>query len=58
MLESLVKGETLISCDVIFKFYCYSVFYSSEDYRELNIAKSKVLAFKIAGYWRGFPFAN
>ena len=51
MLKSLDKGETLISCDVIFRFSCYSVFYSSEDYQELNMAKSKVLVFKVAGNW-------
>ena len=55
MLKSLGKGKTLIYCDVIFRFYCYSVFYSSEDYQQLNMAKSKVLAFKIAGNWGGFP---
>ena len=55
MLKSLDKGETLISCDVIFRFSCYSVFYSSEDYRELNMAKSKVLVFKIKGNWESFP---
>ena len=54
MLKSLDKGETLISCDVIFRFSCYSVFYSSEDYRELNMAKSKVLVFKITGNWGSF----
>ena len=31
-----------------------SVFYSSEDYQELNMAKSKVLIFKIAGNWGTF----
>ena len=55
MLKSHDEGKTLISCDVIFWFYCYSVFNSSEDYQELNIAKSRVLVFKIAGNWRGFP---
>ena len=55
MLKSLDKGETLISCDVIFRFSCYSVFYSSEDYRELNMAKSKVLVFKIKENWGSFP---
>ena len=55
MLKSLDKGETLISCDVIFRFSCYSVFYSSEDYRELNMAKSKVLVFKIEANWGCFP---
>ena len=55
MLKSLGKGKTLISCDVIFRFSCYSVFYSSEDYRELNMAKSKVLVFKIKGNWGSFP---
>ena len=55
MLKSLGKGETLISCDVIFRFSCYSVFYSFEDYQELNMAKSKVLVFKIAGNWGSFP---
>ena len=55
MLKSLGKGKKLISCDVIFRFYCYSVYYSSEDYRQLNMAKSKVLVFKIAGNWGGFP---
>ena len=49
------KSETLISCDVIFQFSCYSVFYSSEDYQELNMVKSKVLVFKIAGNWESFP---
>ena len=48
MLKSYGKGETLISCDVIFRFYCYSVFSSSEDCQELNIAKSRVVVFKIA----------
>ena len=43
--------------DVIFRLYCYSVFNSSEDYQELNIAKSRVLVFKIAGSWGGFPMA-
>ena len=57
MLKSLDKGETLISCDVIFRFSCYSVFYSSEDYRELNMAKSKLLVIKIKGN-RKFSFAN
>ena len=55
MLKSLGKGKTLISCDVIFRFSCYSVFYSSEDYRELNMAKSKVLVFKIKENWGSFP---
>ena len=57
MLKSRGKDETLISCDAIFRFYCYSVFNSSEDYQELNIAKSRVLVFKIAGSWGGFPMA-
>ena len=35
MLKSHGKGETLISCDVIFRFYCSSVFSSSEDCQEL-----------------------
>ena len=55
MLKSHDEGKTLISCDVIFWFYCYSVFNSSEDYQELNIVKSRVLVFKIAGNWGGFP---
>ena len=38
------------------RFSCYSVSYSSEDYRELNMAKSKVLVFKITGNWGIFPF--
>ena len=50
------KGETLVSCNVIFWFSCYSVFYASEDYQELNMVKSKVLVFKIAGNWESFPF--
>ena len=50
MLKSHGKDEALISCDVTFRFYCYSVFNSSEDYQELNIAKSRVLVFKIGGY--------
>ena len=54
MLKSLGKSETLISCDVIFQFSCYSIFYYSEDYRELNMAKSKVLVFKIKGNWGSF----
>ena len=33
MLESLGKAETLISF-VTFQFYCYSVFYSGEDYQQ------------------------
>ena len=33
-----------------------SVFYSSEDYQEFNMAKSKLIAFiKIARNWGGFP---
>ena len=55
MLKSLDKGETLISCDVIFRFSCYSVFYSSEDYQELNMAKSNVLVFKIEANSGCFP---
>ena len=54
MLKSLGKDKTLISCDVIFQFSCHSVFYSSEDYQELNLAKSKVLVFKITGNWGSF----
>ena len=55
MLKCLGKGITLISCDVTFWFYYCSFFYSSEDYQEFNMAKSKVLAFKIARNWQGFP---
>ena len=55
MLKSFGKDKTLISCDVTFQFYCYSVFYSSEDYQEFNMAKSKVTVFKIARNWGGFP---
>ena len=55
MLKSLGKGETLISCDVIFQFSCYSVFYSSENYQELNMAKSKILVFKTEANWGSFP---
>ena len=55
MLKSLGKGETPISCDVIFRFSCYSVSYSSEDYQDLNMAKSKVLVFKIEANWGSFP---
>ena len=48
MLKSLGNDKTLISCDVRFRFYCYSVFYPSEDCQKLNMAKSKELAFKIS----------
>ena len=57
ILKSPGKGEALISCDVIFRFSCYSVFNSSEDYRELNMAKSKLLVIKIKRN-RRFSFAN
>ena len=53
MLESLGKAETLISF-VTFRFYCYSVFYSGEDYQQFKLVKSKVIAFKIEGNWLGF----
>ena len=53
MLESLGKAKTLISF-VTFQFYCYSAFYSGEDYQEFNLVKSKVIAFKIEGNWLGF----
>ena len=55
MLKSLGKGETLISCDVIFQFSCYSVFYSCKNCWELNMAKSKVLVFKTEANWGSFP---
>ena len=54
MLTSLGKGKILISCSVIFRFSCCSVFYPSEDYRELNMTKSKVLVFKIERNWGSF----
>ena len=55
MFKSLGKGETQISCDVMFRFFCYSVFYSNEDYWELNTAKPKVPVFMIAENWGGCP---
>ena len=42
MLKSFGKGETLNFA---------SVFYSSEDYQEFNMAKSKVIVLKIARNW-------
>ena len=51
--KALAKAKHQFFAMQYFNFLA-SVFYSSEDYQELNMAKSKVLIFKIAGNWGTF----
>ena len=48
MLKILGKDEEIFSYDIMYKFYAAMYFYSSQDYQEFNMAKSKLIFMKIA----------
>ena len=52
MFKILGIGEGIISCDLMCQFYCYSVFSFSQVCQEFNMAKLKVIIFKIAENWQ------
>ena len=52
MLKSLGKDETLLSCDAIYiSILLLSIFYSSEDYRQLLLGKLFWLRWPKTCFW-------